>query len=201
MTGAQSRGLEPRRITLDRVDHQIRDVLLVRVPGAAIGRSGATCWQNRLATCLPSGARLSSITEGSASRRSGLSTSMRARIVERAIHVSETRRHDDSRGQMSPASGRHENRGNAASATFIRNVPDRSDSGSCVRQNLPATRRVDKRAKQKFRIEVRNNGTRAKRSACHGDDASRAPFDDTRTPLFAYEFGRRRRGTRQPSLR
>ena len=58
------RRLEVRRVSFDRVDHEVRDRLARLIPGAPVRQVfGATCWQNRDATCRPGGASESSSVE------------------------------------------------------------------------------------------------------------------------------------------
>ncbi len=60
------------------------------------GKTGANCWQNRLATWAPAGARLSSTVEGiSISTIGAVRPAELARVDERAVHVIERRRDDD----------------------------------------------------------------------------------------------------------
>ena len=126
---AEHRGLEVRRIGVDRLDHQVGDLLRGGRPTS--GRSaarGATCWQNRLATCWPCGARLSSSVEGiSISTIGSLRPAVRARIEIGAVHVGERRRDDDAGrvmiGRLACRAGTVK-LGSSDSATFMRNVPE-----------------------------------------------------------------------------
>ena len=63
------------------------------------GSCGATCWQKRLATCCPRGARLSSSVRGNQHFDDRLlRPALRARVEVRAFHIGERRRDDDAGG-------------------------------------------------------------------------------------------------------
>ncbi len=66
------------------------------------GSAGANCWQNRLATCAPAGARLSVHRSRAALHLDDrlLRPAMCLRVLERLIHIVEARRDDDAGGVM-----------------------------------------------------------------------------------------------------
>ena len=98
---AEHRAFEIRRMAVDRRDHQVGDRLAMVVPDDPSGSSGATCWQNRLATCWPGGASVSSsVDEITISTIGSRDQPMRARIEIGPLHVGEARRHDDAGGVM-----------------------------------------------------------------------------------------------------
>ena len=129
-----------------------------------VGSSGATCWQKRLATCWPGGARMSSSVEGISISTIGCARpAVRARVEVGAVHVGERRRDDDAGGVMvgarlARAGGEirqlgqrdvHAERARAASA-----------SRRCARGNPPGSAPVDEPLEQQLRIEVRDDDRR-----------------------------------------
>ena len=92
---------------------------------APSGNCGATCWQNRLATCWPGGRKRVVERRGDQHLHHRLAApAVRAGVVPGAVHVAEARADDDAGGEMIAGAGNAVKEGRADSATLIRNVPE-----------------------------------------------------------------------------
>ena len=179
----------------------------MRIPRSPFGSCGATCWQNRLATCCPRGARLSSSVEGiSISTIGCFRPALRARIEVRALHVRERRRDDDAGGVMRRAllAGQAREVGQLRQRDVHAERAGAAAPLADVLRETPAAARAESISfmYSKLRIEIRDDGRRAERLAGFGDRADRAYRLSTmtsRTPALSANVHAARSGGISPS--
>src|SRR6202158_5204764 len=100
------------------------------------GNCGATCWQNRLATCSPGGARVSSSVEGSST------STTRSRVLPGASHVVQAWAEDDAGGEMIAGAGQRAEGGQGV---------QRHVHPECAGAVAPLLDTVEKLARQRVR--------------------------------------------------
>ena len=103
------------------------------------GNSGATCWQNRLATCWPGGRERVVERRGDQHFDDRLAApAVRARIQPGAVHVAEARRDDDAGGEMIAVARQRGERGQGAQRDIH---PERAGAVAPVRDAREEFRR------------------------------------------------------------
>jgi hypothetical protein len=151
-----------------------------RRPSCGRRQVGAKCWQNRLATCAPGGASVSSSVEGISISTPARATSRPARVGEGAVHVA-----SDGATRMpevwcaAAAAGQRVKLGSSDSATFMRKVAEphfqRAMRAEIQRQVGGGT---EHREEQQLRIDVGRDGARLTRAVLEHDAGRARPLLD-----------------------
>ena len=154
------------RVGVDGLDHQVGHRLaMLRPRTRPSGSAGATCWQNRLATCRPAGASVSSSVEGISISTIGCARpAAGAGVHVGAVHVGQRRRDDDAGGVMIGRAlpGRQRKSGQLATARrSCGTCPSRSASASMRSlKSAGSDGRIDQAQVQQLRVEVGDHRAR-----------------------------------------